>query len=64
MSQILRDICLITEHKNRKTVTVSDVRLNFIIFYLKFKLMYAIKVIFTLKRMGRPIYGFGTIEQE
>ncbi|KAE9371290.1 histone-fold-containing protein [Stipitochalara longipes BDJ] len=39
LEEILRNVCFITEHSNRKTVTVTD-------------------VIYALRRMGTPVYGF------
>lgn len=56
-SQILKDCIIFLEHANRKTVTVGDVQYPFYL-YLSPQLT-SRQVLFALKRIGRPIYGFG-----
>jgi histone H4 len=53
--QILTNVVIITEHSKRKTVTVTDVSSPFAASTCgadKFKVIYA------LRRMGTPVYGF------
>jgi hypothetical protein len=45
------------EHANRKTVTVGDVQ--YPILPIQSPQLTLLQVLFALKRIGRPIYGFG-----
>lgn len=55
--QILKDCVIFLDHANRKTVTVGDVQHPFCS-YVSAQLTFR-QVLFALKRIGRPIYGFG-----
>lgn len=55
--QILNDCAIYVEHGHRKTVTVTDV--GFRLSFLPFSIAdFVFQVIFALRRLGRPIYGF------
>ena len=66
LSQILRDCITYTEHRHAKTVTVTDVSNTVPPRTLDMagitrgisKLTRTKKVIFALRRIGKPIYGF------
>ncbi|POS83698.1 hypothetical protein EPUL_003769 [Erysiphe pulchra] len=56
LETVLKDTCDVVEHAQRKTVTVTDVILH--LFLESIALSLHLQVIFVLRRIGRPIYGF------
>ena len=52
----MKDVIAITDHCKRKTVTVTDASPS--VNLPKCTLLIEFKVIFALRRQGRPIYGF------
>lgn len=59
---MLKDICTIVEHSKRKTCTVTDVSSN-VAPLTGFADPSYVQVVWALKRLGRPIYGFGVAEK-
>lgn len=62
--KILRDCCALVDHQKRKTCTVTDVSHpefpNWLLWFVIWRMVTdeVTKVIFALRRIGRPIYGF------
>lgn len=56
--QVLKDCVTFVEHGQRKTVTVTDVS-TIVILHWWGLANGQLQVIFALRRIGRPIYGFG-----